>query len=516
MEKKIQVLDCTLRDGGYYTNWDFDKEIVLEYCSAMENLPVDYVEIGYRSIALDGYLGEFFYCPIYLMEYLKTLMPSKKIAIILNEKDIRIGHLDQLLDPCKGYVDLIRVAVDPKNFVRALELAKEIKKKGFELAFNVMYMSNWKKDKMFLNQLDQIDDLVDYFYMVDSYGGVFPTDIEGIVEMVKERTSVPIAFHGHNNLELALINTITALKTGCIMVDSTITGMGRGAGNLKTELLMTYLASKGLVDVAISELSSVVGAFERLQKKYNWGTNLPYMFSGAYSLPQKDVMNWLDLNRYPLSSIVTALSNRKNEINDNMKLPVFEARSKVKRVVLLGGGLSVAKNARAIKQLINELEDVIVVHAGTRYTKLFSDLESKMQYYCLVGSEGDKLRRQFPVIDQIPATCIFPPYPRKMGTVLPIEIRDKAYELKGITFINEYHDSPMAIAIQTAIEHSPEEVILVGFDGYTQSKDKVQFQLANENQSIIDKLDSLDFNVSSATKTNYKNIKEKSLFSYFG
>ncbi|WP_240491749.1 hypothetical protein [Flavivirga aquatica] len=69
----FKILDCTLRDGGYYTNWDFDKQLLIKYSRAMEELPIDYVEIGYRSITLEGYLGKCFYCPEYVMKELEAI-----------------------------------------------------------------------------------------------------------------------------------------------------------------------------------------------------------------------------------------------------------------------------------------------------------------------------------------------------------------------------------------------------------------------------------------------------------
>ena len=119
----MKILDCTIRDGGYYTNWDFDQNLITEYCKSMEELPIEYIEVGYRSIPLKGYLGKYFYCPIYVLEELKSLMPSKKLVIILNEKDIKPEHVNELLLPIKPYVALIRMAVDPKNFERAIALA---------------------------------------------------------------------------------------------------------------------------------------------------------------------------------------------------------------------------------------------------------------------------------------------------------------------------------------------------------------------------------------------------------
>ena len=139
----IKLLDCTLRDGGYYTDWNFEDTTVEVYAEAMESLPIDYVEVGYRSIPMEGYLGKYFYCPEYVLKRLKELMPSKELTIILNEKDIRPSHIKEgLLSPCKSYVSMIRIAIDPKNMERAIELAKEVKKEGFKVAFNVMYMSN--------------------------------------------------------------------------------------------------------------------------------------------------------------------------------------------------------------------------------------------------------------------------------------------------------------------------------------------------------------------------------------
>ena len=173
----MKILDCTLRDGGYYTNWDFNKNVVETYCKAMENLPIDYIEVGYRSIPLDGYLGKYFYCPLDVIEWLKEMMPSKKLVVILNEKDIRPEHVDKLLIPCLEYISLVRIAIDPENFKRAILLAKSVKKLGFEVAFNVMYMSSWKENNDFLNDLDKIEGFVDFFYMVDSYGGILQKDV---------------------------------------------------------------------------------------------------------------------------------------------------------------------------------------------------------------------------------------------------------------------------------------------------------------------------------------------------
>ena len=513
---KIKLLDCTLRDGGYYTDWNFDDTLVEVYAEAMESLPIDYVEVGYRSIPLKGYLGQYFYCPEYVLERLKTLMPSKELTIILNEKDIRASHIkDGLLDPCKPYISLIRIAIDPQNMERAIDLAKEVKKEGFKVAFNVMYMSNWKADSSFLNHLKGVDDVIDYFYMVDSYGGVMPEDVKETIALVKSKTNVPIGFHGHDNLEMALINTITAIDAGCDIVDATITGMGRGAGNLKTELLLTYLENAKGLPVKYRELSKVVSEFEELRKFHQWGTSLPYMFSGAKSLPQKQVMEWVGMNRYPLGSIINALNNQQQDIKDNLKLPVLKKVEKYKKAIILGGGLSSLSHKKAIQKFFgNTKTEACLVHAGTRNVLEYLDVKCD-QYYGLVGFESDKLLKQIGDFSKIDQTCIYPPYPRPMGTSIPIEIQKLSKELGAITFTDATSDSPMALAIQAAIDLGAKEIYLVGFDGYDININQNQFVIAHENQEVIDDAVNVSgVEVKTFTPTKYKNIEVLSIYSF--
>lgn len=167
----FKILDCTLRDGGYYTNWDFSPEVIDAYIQAMNQLPIDYLEIGYRNIPSKVYLGKLGYSPVSVLRHLRA-MCAKKLVVMLNEKDVRSTNLKYLLIPIQGLVDMVRIAIDPNNFDRALTLAQEIKSMGFEVGFNVMYMSKWHEYKNFLSKLNKLDSIVDLFCMVDSFGGV--------------------------------------------------------------------------------------------------------------------------------------------------------------------------------------------------------------------------------------------------------------------------------------------------------------------------------------------------------
>lgn len=513
--KNFKILDCTLRDGGYYNNWDFDQKVVNQYCDFVEKSPIDYVEVGYRSITLEGYYGEYFYCPIYVLERLKKRMPSKELVVILNEKDIRAEHVEMLLLECQGLISMVRIAVDPKNFTRAVILAKKVKSLNFKVAFNVMYMSNWKYDSTFLDDLKKIENIVDYFYMVDSFGGVVTEDVIQTINLIKSKSeNVLLGFHGHNNLQMAMANTLEAINRGCVIVDGTITGMGRGAGNLRMELFLTYLESKDLFEIDYLALGNIVSKFEKMKESYKWGTNLPYMFSGAHSLGQKQVMDWVGLNRYSISSILNALNNQKELKKDNVKLKLLVKSKSFKNAIILGGGETINTHETAILKLLQNDPNLVLIHAGARNISRFLNVRN-VQYYCLVGSESHKLTNSIKDVSNLRGLCIYPPFPREMGTQIPIELIDSAFELASVSFTAVSKDSPLALSIQTALDLGVEKLLFLGFDGYKNKVTNNQLLITQENQKILDDLGELS-SVDSIflLPTEYKHVRVSSLYNY--
>lgn len=505
----MKILDCTIRDGGYYTNWDFSDHLVDIYIKAFNDLPIEYLEVGYRSKELEGYLGKYFYCPISVLEDLKV-KSKKKLVIILNEKDVRAEDTEELLKPIKGLVTMVRIAIDPKNFKRALSLAKKVKELGFEVAFNVMYMSTWKEERVFIDLLPQVDGIVDYFYMVDSFGGVYPEDVKQTITLVRSKTNVNLGFHGHNNLEMALANTLVALEEGVDIVDATVTGMGRGAGNLKTELLLTALQAKGELDFDYNELSKAVDAFTELQKEHEWGTNLPYMVSGANSLPQKQVMEWVSKRFYSFNSIIRALNNQSQGRVDNQELPKLEnLTKKYSKALIVGGGPSLNEFSKLLEIYLNQNPEILIIHASSKNALSFLNIKNE-QIFCLVGNEGHRLEEVFGD-RSVKGKCILPPYPRKMGTFIPEVLMLDASELKEVNFTDKYLDSHTAIALQTAIDYGIKKIELVGYDGYQGNMSKNEHDLFMENEYMFKKIKTIAL-ISAITPTHYESVNHKSIF----
>lgn len=482
----FKILDCTLRDGGYYTNWDFDQKMIETYFDAMNKIPVDYLEIGYRSPILAGYYGRFHYCPEFLLHDIRE-RSKKKLVVILDEKNVHPEMIPELLAPCVGSIDLVRIALAPEKILQGIKLAEKIKQMGFEVGFNVMYMSTWNTQKDFLNHLHHVDSVADFFYMVDSFGGVYPEDVRSTFELVKNHLDCAIGFHGHNNLELAFINSLTAIECGVEMIDSTITGMGRGAGNLKTELLLTALNQTKGIEIDFNALTAVTDSFSELQRTHEWGTNLPYMVSGANSLPQKEVMEWVGKRYYSFNSIIRALHNQSKGQKDNERLALFEPKEDYENALIIGGGNSIIHHAQAIQEFLVRKPKTILIHASSKNATIFNHVSNE-QIFCLVGNEGYRMEEVLGTELPDKVFGVLPPFPRKMGTYVPISLHDKCFELKSNSFTEEFVDSHTAIALQTVLDLKVKNLFFVGYDGYhSNDLDEKAQDLLNENTTLFKK-----------------------------
>ncbi len=512
MFENISILDCTLRDGGYYTNWDFSSDVVANYIEATNKLPVDYLEVGYRNKPTKEYMGKFGYTPVSVLRKLRE-SSTKKLAVMLNEKSTAPSDLDELLTPVKGMADMVRIAVDPVNFERAVALAGAVKEMGFEVAFNTMYMSKWGTEyEGFLDNLSQINGIADLFCMVDSFGGITPKEVREITAQVKANTTCAVGFHGHNNLQLGLINTLTAIECGVDFVDATALGMGRGAGNLNMELLLTYLKNEGL-EVDFNVLGDYVSNFQPLLDEYQWGTNLPYMISGANRIPQKEVMEWVTNRAYSFNSIVRALDNKRNRVADNAHYPLLDVQHKDK-VLIVGGGNSAIEHQDAVKEFLHNNPDVAVVFATCRHAASYLDIRND-KFYCLVGNEAKRMKRNVEG-DAFAGKCILSPFPRKMGTEVPEFAEKSTFELKEISFTSDYMDSCTTMALQIALSLEATDVWVIGYDGYKgEVLSEKEMDLTNENRTLFS-----DFKayrqkpLISLTDTLYKELDVESIYQF--
>lgn len=270
----MKILDCTLRDGGYYTDWDFSEEMVLSTVESCIDCEVDHIELGYKSPIVGGKLRK---CND---GYLKSFLPKMKdfYCFMIDLKDfITDGHLNyDLLKKTvnkKDFFDICRVAINFSQLKMIQPVYDHLVKMGYQVIVNIMAITDLSKKqvKECISVLKKLN--LKAVYFADSYGNLLPSQIEEIVLNLK-LLNVPLGFHSHDNMGLAFANALTSVDLGVTYIDCTITGMGRGVGNLKTEHMVYYLGRK-----SIKLLNTIEEYYEPVKKVKKWGFSIPYMES---------------------------------------------------------------------------------------------------------------------------------------------------------------------------------------------------------------------------------------------
>ena len=504
----MKILDCTLRDGGYYTDWDFNDNLVNNYLDLAKHLPIDIVEVGYRgNRSKKLYLGEYYFLTKTKLQNIKKKIGKKtKISIMIDLKDWKTPkELELNLKDCTSCVDIIRFAVNPRKLSKINKYLEITKKLGFTVAVNLMYVHLILKDEKIISNVVKLNKYFDVLYLVDSYGTLIPGDVGNIIEKIKLiDKNIKIGFHSHNNLELALSNTIEAINHKVDFVDCTFTGMGRGAGNLKTELLLSYLGIK-LNKIKIKNfknIGDVVDKFEEIRIKEKWGATLPYMISGSTNSPQSEAMQLIKSKRYNMTDIATYLFKKKEKKNNIIKNLNF----KKKNVLIIGGGTSVKKKINYLQEFLKENKHVFVIFSSSRNIELFKNLSARSAI-CITGNEILKINKNFFKKNKFIINNLIDD-----KTLLPKKTQN-FYKLKKNILSKKINNSPLAISLAAAQEINAKKIFLIGFDGFNKTDQINNYSLFNENQKIINFYDR-KLSMIFLSETSYDVKNRTSIFKY--
>jgi len=341
----IQILDCTLRDGGYYNNWNFDVSLINKYINTVSNLPIRAVEIGYLSNANDE-KGTFYHLDANILKiFKKKLKNHQELFVMVNLKEFKSYNvLNSLIEKNCNYLDGVRFALNPNDLNKYHKWLLKIKRnyKNLKFCINLMYASTWldkpeQAKKLFI----KAKSCSDFVNIVDSYGSLTPENLDDSLKKLKNIDVIFDGVHFHNNCNFALANTVISIKNGINKVDTTFAGMGRGAGNAETELLLAYTKAKILNNFSLNEL---IEKFNQIKKEFNWGASYPYAFSAMNGFPQSEMMNLIQNKRVDhvdaINLIKTInLPNNELRINENTKNSFLKIKQiKKLRIFILGGG----------------------------------------------------------------------------------------------------------------------------------------------------------------------------------
>ena len=273
----MKILDCTLRDGGFHTNWEFDTEFVRDLIAVLDGVGVDVIELGYKS-PLRG--GKYKKCNDKFIENEIGYVPKSKLSFMVDTKDFVIDNkLDYNLIKTNIHKNSIfsmcRVATTLDFLVYAKELVGYLHSIGYETTLNLVRASLLDKSTLQKAIKSADDSEADVLYLADSFGSLISNKLSEFLKIYRDNTDKKIGFHAHNNLGLGFSNTMLAMESGIDYVDGSITGMGRGSGNMKLEQLLMYL------DYDCSEIFGLISRrFKELKRQHQWGHKINYMLTG--------------------------------------------------------------------------------------------------------------------------------------------------------------------------------------------------------------------------------------------
>lgn len=237
---KIEILDASLRDGGHRINFHFQDEHLQNVLKPLDQSGVEYIEIGYRNGPLHPVenMGRAGVCEKNYLSFCQSLIKKAKIAVMAHPNYINENDLKELQD-CG--VQLLRVCIVKNELSEAIPTIELAQKMGMEVSVNFIHMSYYT-DKELEEVVQQVSHYhPDMIYFADSNGALLPSRVEDIYSRLTKIYSIPFGFHAHDNLGLAQANAIAAMHSGAHYIDTSLAGMGKGTGNLKTEFFIAYL-----------------------------------------------------------------------------------------------------------------------------------------------------------------------------------------------------------------------------------------------------------------------------------
>lgn len=292
---EIKVFDCTVRDGGLMNNHGFDDKVVRAVYNACAAAGIDYMELGYKAskrIFNRSEFGTWKFCD---EDDIRRIVGDKKSSLKLSvmADAERTDYHEDILPREQSVIDMVRVATYIHQMPTAMDMIKDAHDKGYETSINLMSVSTvqeWELDEAL--QL-MADSEVGSIYLVDSFGAFYSEQIHYLLRKYL-RHAVPrgkmVGMHAHNNQQLAYANTIEAIILGANMLDGSIAGLGRGAGNCPIELLIGFLHNPKYRLRPI--LECVRDYIEPMRRELRWGYDIPYMLTGLLNQHPRAAMQF--------------------------------------------------------------------------------------------------------------------------------------------------------------------------------------------------------------------------------
>lgn len=286
--EKFEILDCTLRDGGYCNQWKFGKNNILKITEALCESKIDIIECGFLT---EKEVYESEKTKYNTVEQIQQILPINRegsmFVCMINYGEYDVHKLP-IYDGTS--VEGIRVAFHKKDMDAAINMCSDIKKKGYKVFVQPMVSLSYT-DEEFLALIQQVNLLQPYaFYIVDSFGVMKRKDLMRLFYLVEHALlqGIKIGYHSHNNMQLSYSNAqaLVDIRTKRdVIIDASVYGMGRGAGNLNTELFVEYLNDNIGTEYELKPILNIIDSIlNRFYQENYWGYSLPNYLSAKHNI----------------------------------------------------------------------------------------------------------------------------------------------------------------------------------------------------------------------------------------
>lgn len=384
MKNQILLLDCTLRDGGYVNNFNFGEPVIKDIVSKLGESSIDIIECGFLKsdihdpdISLYGNIEQ-------IIPYISEKRKNSIYVAMVAYGDISI---DEISPVNHKSIDGIRITFHQEEISEAFDFAVKLKEKGYKV-FMQPVGSTFYSDRELLDLIDQVNLLEPFaFYIVDTLGLLYKNELLRLFYIIDNNLNkdIRIGFHSHNNLQLSFSNAQELLILNVkrdLIIDVSIYGMGRGAGNLSTELMVKYINDNIHNKYDLLPILEIFDCYiENIFKDYGWGYSIPYFLSASVQCHPNYVTHLLDKDSISLKEISTILNqiapeksilydrnyietlyqdHLKNSVDDIHTVEMLSQRLKGKKVLILGGGDTVISEKSKIQNYISEQNPIII------------------------------------------------------------------------------------------------------------------------------------------------------------
>lgn len=483
----IKLLDCTLRDGAYIVDGKFG-DTIGGIIKNLQDSRVDLIEVGWLKDFSHRTGTSYYHTPNDIRQYL--LSDKNPNTIYLAMIDYNRYDLNNLPENDGKSIDAIRVVFPHGKVEEGCKLVEIIKSMGYQAylqAANTLAYS----DLDLLELADAVNKVKPVgISIVDTFGSMYPEDLERIYAILNNNLDLDIAlgFHSHNNMQMSYALSMQfadkkSINDRLLIVDSSLCGMGRGAGNTPTELLSSFLNKRFHTDYDLNIILDTIDIYmTEFQKKYSWGYSMPYLVAGLYQCHVNNVAFLSSTHSVKskdmkmIFSSMTSEERRKydydlleekyqeyvnNEVDDHQTIDGLKEKFENRDILVVLPGRSAEEKILDIIDYAEKHDSLIVginsVLENYQYDYLFFTNNKKYQY-----AKENNVEK----FDQ----C---------QKILMSNIKTEESEDGSIVNYNDYvklgwkfYDNAFILFLRLLKRLNPASVSVAGFDGYKGNEDK--------------------------------------------